>query len=92
MKIRPRPKTKLPTLVEIVCDMYPDLPFCDMSCKPSTIGEKVVHRPAFSNDLLITPSRGWQKVADGDGIKWHTLKIQIHLFFNRSGDSIQDVP
>ena len=31
MKIRPRPKTKLPKLVEIVPDMYPDLLFGDMS-------------------------------------------------------------
>ena len=31
MKTRPKPKTKLPKLVEIVPDMYPDLLFGDMS-------------------------------------------------------------
>ena len=31
VKTRPRPKTKLPKLVEIVPDMYPDLLFGDMS-------------------------------------------------------------
>ena len=30
VKTRPRPKTKLPKLVEIVPDMYPDLLFGDM--------------------------------------------------------------
>ena len=34
MKTRSRPKTKLPKLVEIVPDMYPDLIFGDMSLKP----------------------------------------------------------
>ena len=33
MKTRPRPKTKLPKVVEIVPDMYPDLLFGDMSRK-----------------------------------------------------------
>jgi len=45
VKTRPRPKQKLPKLVEIVPDMYPDLFFGDMSSKP--IIEKVVHRPFF---------------------------------------------
>ena len=31
MKTRPTPKIKLPKLVEIVPDMYPDLLFGDMS-------------------------------------------------------------
>ena len=31
VKTRPGPKTKLPKLVEIVLDMYPDLLFGDMS-------------------------------------------------------------
>ena len=31
MKTQPRPKTKLPKLVEIVPDMYPDLVFGGMS-------------------------------------------------------------
>ena len=34
MKTRPRPKTKLPKLVKIVPEMYPDLLFGDMSKKP----------------------------------------------------------
>ena len=38
MKTRPKPKTKLPKLMEIVPDMYPGL-FCDMSCKPFKISE-----------------------------------------------------
>ena len=59
---RPRPKTKLPTCVEIVPDMYPNLPFCDMSCKPSKIREKVIHQPAFFKDSIIILSREWQRV------------------------------
>ena len=47
IKSRPRPKTKLPTLVETVPDMYPDLPFCDMSCKSLKIREEVVHQRPF---------------------------------------------
>ena len=31
MKTRPRPKTKLPKIVDIVPDMHPDLLFGDMS-------------------------------------------------------------
>ena len=58
MKIRLTPQTKLPKLVESVPYMYPGLLFCDMSGKPLEISEKVVHRPAFSKDSLITPSRG----------------------------------
>ena len=27
-----------------------------------------------------------------DVIKWHTLRIQMHLILDRSGDYIQDVP
>ena len=69
MKTRPRPNIKLPKLVEIVPHMYSDLLLCDMSGKPLKNSEKVVHRPAFSKDLLITPSIGWQRVAEGDNIK-----------------------
>ena len=91
MKTRPRPKTKLPTLVEIVLDMYPDLLFGDMSGKPLKISEKGVHRPAFSKYSVITPSRGWQWVAVGDKTNWHTLMVHIHLLCQRSSDYIQDV-
>ena len=62
MKTRPRPKNKLPKHGVIVPDMYPDLLFCDMSCQPIKISEKVFHRPAFSKDLFITLSRGRQRV------------------------------
>ena len=41
LKTRPRPKTKLPKLVEIVPDMYPDVLFGDMSWKPLEISKKV---------------------------------------------------
>ena len=88
MQIRPRPKTKLPKLVEIGPDIYPDLLFVTglvnliffLNC------EKVVHRPPFFKDVLIIPSRGWKRVAEGDMIKWHTLRIQIYLLLNRSSD------
>ena len=49
MKTRPRPEKKLPKLVEIVPDMYPDLLFGDVSLKPSKNREKGVHMPAFSS-------------------------------------------
>ena len=91
MKTRPRPKTKLPKLVEIVPDMYPDLLFDNMSCNPLQISEKGVHRPVFSKYSFITPSRGWQRVAVGDMTNWHTLMVQMHLLCQRSGDYIQDV-
>ena len=51
MKIRPRHKTKLPKLVEIVPDIYSDL--CDMSCKPLKISEKLVQLSAIFEDLFI---------------------------------------
>ena len=86
-----RPKIKLHKCVEFVSDMYPGLLFCDMFCKPLKNGEKVVHRTAFSKDSFLTPSRGWQRVAEGDVIKWHTLRIQMHLFSDRSCDYIQEV-
>ena len=63
-------KTKLPKLVEIVWDMYPDLFFGEMSWKPLKISEKGVHRPVFSKYSFITPSRGWQWVAVGDMTNW----------------------
>ena len=66
MKSRARPKTKLPKLVEMVPDMYPDLFFGDMFGKPLQISEKGVHRPAFFKYSCITPNRGWQSVAEGD--------------------------
>ena len=91
MKNRPRPKTKLPKLVEIVPDMYPDLLLGDISCKPLKISEKGVNKPAFSNYSFITPNRGWQWVAVGDMTNWHTLMVQMHLLCQRSGDYIQDV-
>ena len=91
MKTWPRPKTKLLKLVEIVPDMYPDLFFSGMSWKPLEITEKWVHRPAFFKDSFRTSSRGFQRVAEGDVIKWHTLRIQMHLFSNWSCDYIQDV-
>ena len=62
MKTIPRPKTKLPKLMEIVPDMYSDLLFVICLVNLLKISEKVVHRPAFSKDLFITPSRGWQRV------------------------------
>ena len=36
--------------------------------------KKGVQRPAFS---LITPSRGWQRVAKGDMTNWHTLYTAV---------------
>ena len=66
MKTRPTPKTKLAKLVKSVPDMYSGLPFWDVSLKPLTISEKVFYLPAFSQDLLITTSRGWQRGAEGD--------------------------
>ena len=86
METRHRPKAKLPKHLEIVPDMYTDLLFCDMSYKPLKIRKKVVHRPAFFKDLFITPSRGWQRVEEGDVMKWHTQRIQMHLFLDRSSD------
>ena len=80
MKTIPRPKTKLSKIVKIVPDMYPDLLFCDISCKYLKISEKVVHRPAFSKDLFITPSRGWQRVVEGYMIKWHIQKADNLTF------------
>ena len=71
--------------------MYSDLVFSVLSCNPLKISEKVVHRPYFSKDSLITPSRGWQRLAEGDMIKWYTLRVQMKLFLNRSCDYIQDV-
>ena len=90
--IRPLPKTKLPKLVEIVPDMYPDLLFVDMSRKPLKISEKGVHMPPFSKYSFITPSRGWHRVAQGDMTNWHTLRVQMHLLCQQSGDYIQEVP
>ena len=55
MKTRPRPKTKLPKLVEIFPDMYQNLFFGDISWKPLKISEKGVHMPAFSKYSFITP-------------------------------------
>ena len=81
LKTRPRPKTKLPKLVEIVPDMYPDLLLKTFK----KISEKGVHRPAFSNYLFITPSRGWQRVAEGNMTNWHTLMVQMHMLCQRSG-------
>ena len=83
VKTRPRPKTKLPKLVKIVPDMYPDLFFGDMSRKPLKVSEKLVHRPAFSKDLFITPNKGWQRVAEGDMTNWHTLMVQMQLLCQR---------
>ena len=70
-----------PKLVEIVPDMYPDLLFWDMSFKPQKINEKVLHYLAFYKDSFLTPSRGLQRVAEGDVITWNTLSIKIHFFF-----------
>ena len=92
MNIRPRPKTKLPKLVEIVLNMYPDLLFGDMSWKPLKISEKGVHRPSFSKYSFITPSRGWHRVAQGDVTSWHTLKVQMNLLYQQSGAYIQEQP
>ena len=71
--------------MEIVQDMYPDLYFGDMSGKPCKISEKGVHRPAFSMYSFITPSRGWQRVVEGDMTECHTLMVQMHLLCQRSG-------
>ena len=92
MKTRPRPKTKLLKLVEIVPDMYPDLLFGDVSWNPLKISEKGVHRPAFSKYSFITPSRGWHRVAQGDMNNWRTVMVQMQLLCQRSGDYIQEVP
>ena len=71
--------------------MYPDLLICDMSRKPKKISEKLVHMPEFSKDLFITLNTGRQRVAVGDMIKWHTLRIQKHLVLDPSGNYIEDV-
>ena len=61
-----------------------------MSYKPLEISKKKkgVHGFVFSKDSFITPSRGRQRVAEGDMIKWYTLRIPMHLFSDRSGDYI----
>ena len=63
-----------------VPNMYPNILICDMSGKPTIMCKKVVYQPAFSKDLFITPGRGWQRVAEGNVIKWHTLSIQMTYF------------
>ena len=85
MKTRHRPKTKLSKLVEIVPDMDPDLIFCDMFCEPLKISEKVA---SFFQGFIYNSK---QRVAEGDVIQWHTLRIKMPLFMDKSGDYIQDV-
>ena len=80
MKSKRRPQTKLPKLVEIVSDMYPDHFFGDMSWKPLRFSEKGVHWPAFSNYSFITLSRGWHRVAQGDMTNWHTFIQEVPWF------------
>ena len=85
MKTRPRPKTKLPKLVEIVPNMYPD--FFLVTCLENL--EKLVKNGftglLFSMYSFIALSRGWQRVAEGDMANCDTLMVRMHLLCQRSG-------
>ena len=84
MKTRHRPKTKLSKLVEIVPDMYPDLLFCDLFCEPLKISEKVAG--LFQGFIYNCK----QRVAVGDGIKWHTLNQGLFCHDQVSSGKILD--
>ena len=83
------PKPNYPNLWKLILICI--LIFFFLSCKLFKISEKWFTDLFFFEDLLITPSRGWQREAEGDMIKWHTLRIQRHLFLDRSSDYIQDL-
>ena len=75
MKTRPRPITKLPKLVEIVPDMYPDLIFGDMSWKPLKISEK-----GFTG-LLFPSIHGWIQAEGGRAVQRVTWLTGILSWF-----------
>ena len=56
------PKTKMPKLVEIVPDMYPNLLFPETSLIP-LIFFKVVQRFKFVKNQFIAQSSEWERVA-----------------------------
>ena len=44
-----------------------------------------VYRPVFFQGFIYTSK---QRVAEGDVIKWHTLRVQMHLFSDWSSDYV----
>ena len=80
MNIRPRPKQNYPNLWKLFWISI--LPFFLLTCLKNLW--KSVNRGSqafFSKYSFVTPSREWQRVAQGDLTNLHTLIVQMHLLF-----------